>query len=383
MTNALVAEATALIRVESTPAIIDFNYEETRAWLETELQKYDVVVTLDTLPDCKKLATELNKRAADISSRRLVAVKKVSAPIRVFEEQAKSLEKMCKDGRTKLLDQAQVFEDETRALALVALKEAVAAMWEEQKITVEFRWANVTDMAKLNTLTKSGKLSSSAKSELVIRVNADRNLQQNTELRLQKLENESYRAGLAAPLTRAHVETFLFASDEDYSQRLQAIIASELDREKVAEERIRKRFEDEQRQIAEKAQRQAEAEDRRAQKQAQDQARQQQQSVQQPVQQPTHEVDAAPEPQRRIEPEDAAPVRREPESAVNLERFAFGVLNNPAGATVVTAARFDAERQAVDLSIENAAQPIGMWQPKPVGLVAIVFNAIVYRKEPV
>ena len=376
--NAPVTETTALIRVESTPAIINFNYEETRAWLENELQKYDVVVTLDTLPDCKKLATELNKRAADISSRRLVAVKKVSAPIRVFEEQAKSLEKMCKDGRTKLLDQAQVFEDETRALALVALKEAVAAMWEEQQVTVEFRWAAVTDMAKLNTLTKSGKLSSSAKSELVIRVNADRNLQQNTELRLQKLENESYRAGLAAPLTRAHVETFLFASDDDYDQRLQAIIASELDREKVAEERIRKRFEDEQRQIAEQAQRQAEAEDRRAQQQAQDQARQQQQSVQQPV----HQSEVAPEPQQRIEPEAAAPVRQEPEAASNLKRFAFGVLSNPAGATVVTTTCYDAERQAIDLSIENAPQPIGMWQPKPAGLVAIVFNSIVYRKGP-
>ena len=379
--NAIVAEATALIRVESTPAIIDFNYEETRAWLETELQKYDVVVTLDTLPDCKKLATELNKRAADISKRRREAVEEVSGPIRAFEDQAKSLEKMCKDGRHKLLDQAQVFEDETRAIALVALKEAVAAMWEEQQVTVEFRWAAVTDMAKLNTLTKSGKLSSSAKSELVIRVNADRNLQQNTELRLQKLENESYRAGLAAPLTRAHVETFLFVSDEDYGQRLQAIIESELNREKVADERSRKRFEDEQRRKEEQARRQAEAEDRRAQQQAQDQARQEQQSVQQPVQQPTHEVDAAPEPQRRIEPEASAPVRREPESAVNLERFAFGALNNPAGSTVVTATRFDAERQAVDLSIENAAQPIGVWQPKPAGLVAIVFNAIVYRKD--
>lgn len=364
--NAPVTEPTGLILVAAEPATITFNYEETRAWLETELKKYDVVVTLDTLPDCKKLATELNKRATDISKRRRAAVEEVSAPIRAFEEKAKSLEKMCKDGRQKLLDQVQVFEDETRKAAAEALTEARAALWLEHGVEEEFRQTQVDDLVKLSTLTKSGKLAAAAKSELVLRVNADFNRQQQTRIRLQQLENESYRAGLAAPLTRAHVETFLFVSEEEYSQRLQTMIASELERQAVAEERSRKRFEDEQRRKQEEAQlqarREAEAEERLIADKAQRQAEAEQRES---------------EPQESSEPAPTAPDT----TAASVEPFAFGLLTAPASATVVRDTRASAERQAVELSAANAGQPYGLWQPKPVGLVAIVFNGEAFSKS--
>lgn len=348
--NAPVAETTALISVSTTPAAIAFNYEETRAWLENELERYDVVVTADTLAGSKKLATELNKLATEIGKRRREAVAEVSGPIRLFEEQAKSLEKMCKDGRQRLLDQVKVFEDETKARAKDALHAARYAMWEEQEVAEEFRRAQIDDLVKLNTLTKTGKLSAAAKQELVIRINEDLKLQQQTQIRLHLLENDSYRAGLAAPLTRAHVETFLFAPDEEYKQRLQAMIASELDRQKVAEERSRQKFEAEQRR-AEEAQRKIE--------------------TQQPAPKPT--PDPEPEPTPGPLPE-AATV----EPAQQAQKYAYGPLATPTSAVITECTQAEAEAQATQLSVNAMTEPFGVWVPS--GLIAIAYGGEVFRK---
>jgi hypothetical protein len=348
--NAPVTESTTLISVSATPAAIAFNFEETRAWLESELEQYDVVVTADTLAGSKKLATELNKLAAEISKRRREAVAEVSGPIRQFEDQAKSLEKMCKEGRQKLLDQVQVFEDETKAKAKTALETARSALWTEQEVADEFRRAQIDDLVKLSTLTKTGKLSATAKNELVIRVNADRNLQQQTQIRLHLLENDSYRAGLAAPLTRAHVETFLFASDEEYGQRLQTMIASELERQKVAEERSRKQFEAEQRRAEEEALRKAEA--------------------QQQAPAPAPEPEPTPEP--LPEAATAEPVQQ-------AQKHAYGPLDDPRAAAIAECTQAEAEAQAILLSTNAMNEPFGIWTPN--GLIAIAYGGAIFRKQ--
>jgi hypothetical protein len=355
--NAPVTEATAMISVSATPAAIAFNFEETRAWLESELEQYDVVVTADTLADCKKLATELNKLAAEISKRRREAVAEVSGPIKDFEGKAKSLEQMCKDGRQRLLDQVQVFEDETKAKAKAALEAARAGMWAEQEVAEEFRRAQIDDLVKLSTLTKTGKLSATAKQELLIRVNADLKLQQQTQIRLHLLENDSYRAGLAAPLTRAHVETFLFASDEEYGQRLQTMIASELERQKVAEERSRKRFEEEQRRA--EAERALRADHQRV--YAEDQQAQQA---------PAPEPEPIPEP--LPEAATAAPVQQ-------AQKHAYGPLDDPRAAAIAQCTQAEAEAQAIQLSANAMAEPFGIWTPN--GLIAIAYGGAIFRKQ--
>lgn len=369
-------QATDMVVINTTPAAIAFNFEETKAWLEQELEQYNLVVTADTLANCKKLATELNKLATSIGKRRREAVESVSGPIKLFEEQAKTLEQMCKDGRQKLMDQARVFEDETRAKAKAELEKVRAEMWREQGIDDEFRRAQIDDLVNLSTLTKTGKLSAKPKQELTIRVNADRNLQQQTQIRLHLLENDSFRAGLAAPLTRVHVETFLFASDEEYGERLQAMIASELERQKVAEERSRKQFEDEQRRAEEDRQRKAEAERRRA--EAEQQARQQ-------------AAQPEPEPSAPQQYEHCSSVQSGGASLVSSraqgtgsqtpQMFAFGPLLQIDQVTKAECTTAEAEAKAVELSMSLATpthQPVGIWVPGQ--LVAIVYGGQVFRK---
>ena len=359
-----VVQATDLVVINATPAAIAFNFEETKAWLENELKQYDVVVTADTLPGSKKLATELNKMAGDIGKRRRDAVAAVSGPIKLFEEQAKALEKMCKDGRQRLLDQVKTFEDETRAKAKSELERCRLEAWDHHGVSDEFRNTVIDDLIKISALTKTGNLTASTANEVGNRVQADKQLQQQTEMRLLHLENQSYKAGLAAPLSRAHVETFLFARDDEYDQRLSALLESERERERVAEERSRKRFEEEQRRAEEEAQRKAEAARRQAEAE---------QQVQQQVDQPEPEQPAPHQHERQpvCQPEPA-PV------AQAAQRHAYGPLDDPRAAAISECTQAEAETQAAQLSANAMNEPFGIWVPGQ--LIAIAFGGEVFRK---
>lgn len=358
----LEVQTTDLVVISSTPAAIAFNFEETRDWLENELKQYDVVVTADTLAGSKKLATELNKLAAEISKRRRDAVAEVSAPIKLFEDQAKSLEQMCKDGRQKLLDQVKTFEDETRKKAEELLIAHRLDQWDRHQIEPEFRKAEYADLVKLTALTKTGKLAASVISEMQIRIMADKSQQERVKMRLVQLENHSYRAGLSAPLTRAHVETFLLMPDEEYQTRLDDMLRSELEREKVAQERMRQRMEEEAKAKAER------------------EFREEQLAKQALVEQKIEDTEPEPMQQAGCQPVPAAeagPVQQHftpVQPFVATQKYAYGPLQDPRSAVVVTSTLTEVEQDA--LLVDQ--QPIGIWVPGQ--LVAIVYGGEVFRK---
>ncbi|WP_027855575.1 DUF1351 domain-containing protein [Marinobacterium litorale] len=346
-----------LISVDSAPAKISVNYEEVRTELERRLEKYDVVVTADTLPDAKKLRAELNKMAKEFDKRRRDAVEAVSGPIRVFEDQMKSLASLSKDGGAKLDVQIKKFEAETLAEIEKQLMDARGAEWEKLGIQGEFRQASIDDLVKLGAATKAGNLSGSTVNELKSRVQADKQLQQQTEMRLLHLENQSYKAGLSAPLTRAHVETFLFADDDEYEQRLASVMDAELKREEVAQEQMRKKLEaDHQRQL-----REAEAQASRDQE-AREAGERMQQAEAARAELQQHKPEPAPE----LEPE---PV---PEAA---QMYAYGPLLDPRSATKTTDTRENVET----IAAKNSNEPVGIWVPGQ--LIAIVYGGEVFRKQ--
>jgi hypothetical protein len=236
-----------LIRIESVPAKLGANFEEVRTRLQTELANYDVLVTLETLPGAKKLATELNQMAKTIDDRRKQEVASVSEPIRAFDDQMKELVTMCKDGRQKLTDQIKTFEDETRETARALLDARRTELWDHYGIEAEFRKATYDDLVMLTAVTKTGKLAAKASNDLESRVLADKSLQDRTARRLLELENASYKAGLSAPLTRDHVAGFLMADDATYAGELERIIDAEIRREEEAQRRMREKLEREQR----------------------------------------------------------------------------------------------------------------------------------------
>jgi uncharacterized phage infection (PIP) family protein YhgE len=223
--------------VKTQPPVLDTNYEALRAHLVQEVERYDIVVTSDTVKDAKKLATELNATKKQLDDRRKQEVAKASEPIKAFDTQLKELVKLCEDGRQKILGQVKAFEEDTLREAQQRLEEYLQECYEDLGVREEYRTASVDGMAKLTTLTKTGKLAAAACSEVGSRVNKCRMLQQQTDLRLSQLENECYRAGLHSPLTREHVEGILFTDETQYHDALQSMIIRELDRQAETERR--------------------------------------------------------------------------------------------------------------------------------------------------
>lgn len=253
--------------VKTQPPVLDTNYEALRAHLVQEVERYDIVVTSDTVKDAKKLATELNATKKQLDDRRKQEVAKASEPIKAFDAQLKELVKLCEDGRQKILGQVKTFEEETLHEAQQRLEEYLQECYEDLGVREEYRTASVEGMAKLTTLTKTGKLTAAACSEVGSKVNQCRMLQQQTDLRLSQLENECYRAGLHSPLTREHVEGILFTDESQYHDALQSMIIRELDRQAETERRAAAAAERKVLEEQQAAERKAEAE-RRAREQA-------------------------------------------------------------------------------------------------------------------
>jgi hypothetical protein len=228
-----------MIKITGAPAQLNANFDEVKAALEKELDKYRIVVTADTVSDAKKLATEMNKTATAIDKRRKDEVAAVSEPIKKFDEQMKELVTMCKDGRQDILDQVKKFEDETRAKAKELLGGYLIDCYTKHGIDIEFQTVVIDDLATLKAVTGTGRLASGAKKEVDARALTAKTLQDRKIMRLKDLEIASHRAGLSAPLTEDHVKPFLFAEDDIYRSELERIIAAETQRQVAAEEAMR------------------------------------------------------------------------------------------------------------------------------------------------
>jgi cell division septation protein DedD len=229
-----------LIAIEGnvTPAVIDIDFDKIRVELEGKLEKYDIVVTVDTVKGAKELSTELNKTATAMDTRRKELINEASLPIKEADQSMKDLVAMCKTGRTKILTQVETFENETKAKLRVLLDEERTAQYEAWKVSPEFQQVDISDMAKLlGNITSTGKLSSKAKNEIGQRVIARHHAEQTVEKRLLELDGKCLNAGLKSALVRANINHLLQEEDEYYYKELGILIDAELERQVIAENR--------------------------------------------------------------------------------------------------------------------------------------------------
>ena len=235
------------VNIENMPAKISVNFDELKNALTQYLEKYrGVVITAETVKEGKELIEKVNATRKELEKRRKDEVAKASEPVKLFDAQMKELTKLCDSVLEEYRTQVNKFEDERKEQILADLKELRAQQWEERGVTDEFRRARVEDLALLGAVTAKGNFTSKTTNEVTRRVEADKGLQNQTELRLARLEAESYKAGLAAPLNRGHVEHFLFDDDAEYQRKLGVLFQSEIAREQQAVERRRDQFTKEQ-----------------------------------------------------------------------------------------------------------------------------------------
>jgi hypothetical protein len=234
------------IQIEAAPAKLDVNFDQLHAALQERLGQYETVVSADGVKEAKKTATEINQLKQELARRRKEAADEAKKPIAEFEGRMKELESECESARQGILDQVKQYEDQEREKARTAIHEAREAYWQEYEVAEEHRRAEMDDLVKLTSLTQKGALTKATDETLEARVKEDRARQDKVEKRLLELENRSYRAGLAAPLSRDHVAQHLEADDETYEAELQRILDAEVEREKQATERRRQEWEREQ-----------------------------------------------------------------------------------------------------------------------------------------
>lgn len=246
-----------LIQIKTTPPSIVANFDEIEAQLREHLQQFDVVVTPEHVGDAKKLRTELRKQISELDARIKDALKDASEPIREADERRKALVQLGRDVDAKIKEQVDRCEAETKKKVEQLLNEQREQLWLKYGVDDEFKSAEFDDLVKLTSITKKGRLSKSATDALDSRVRDDKALQDRTEHRLAALSGISYEMGLAAPLTRDHVQHFLFVGDDRYNAELQRILDAEVDRQAKAEQRAREQAERDQRAKAEAEQREA------------------------------------------------------------------------------------------------------------------------------
>lgn len=377
--NLPAVEPVELSAVIATPVVITGNFDAVKQYVSDELQRYDVVVTTDTLADCKKLATQLNKMANEIKARGKAITDEAAQPITLIKDQIAEIVQMCQAGREKLTAQVKTFEDETRKLCDQLLAACRAELWESTGVQPEFRRAQYADLVILTNVTGKGALTAKAKQEVQARVNADKQLQDQTEKRLLMLENVCLKAGMIASLTRAHVETFLFADDATYQQRLDAMIESELERQRATEQRLREQQAAEQARIDAQRQREADQAKQRALDEQAEQFRQQQAQQQQsaPVAQPEP---ATLQPTAQASPGNNFQQRPAPAQPAPAPSVVFGFGERSTGKLVGRSNDInDAARQALELWQQSGAE-LGIWQKDSSGvlLVAIIADGSVF-----
>lgn len=292
----------ALVKMEeikTTPAVISFDFESARAHVVAHLERYkNIVLTADTYKEGKDLIKEINITRKALEDGRKNEVKKASEPIKAFEANMKELVLLHDSLLNNLRDQIEKFEDCQKKEIETLLKDSLSAEWEAKEVRDEFRRASIDHLILLGSITAAGKLASKTKTEISKLATNDLMLQQQTDLRVAHLESACYQAGLAAPLTRQHIQHFIFAPEAEYQVNLNALLQSEVNREKRAvEQRMLQQQREQQRAEAE-ARIKAEAEARmkieaEARTHAQIQAKTEEQKPAKPAPEPEEQQEAA------------------------------------------------------------------------------------------
>jgi hypothetical protein len=255
------------LQVNIIPAQISANLAEIKADLLENLKQYDIEVTIETLPEAKKMATDLNKLAGEIDKRRKDVKKELSAPVDSFNAQAVELAKLILDSREKILKQVAVFEDKQREHCKKLLQNELDTLYLENEVVKEYQTGNIEKLAILSNLTDKAKLTKAALEKVADMVKADKSVQDMVESRKANLSAITERAGIVGGIYDKLIEPFIREPEAIYTAKLNELIDGIIKQQKAAEDRIRAEAERKAKEEAEKIERETKARELEAAKQ--------------------------------------------------------------------------------------------------------------------
>jgi hypothetical protein len=255
------------LTVNIIPAQISANLAELKADLLENLKAYDIEVTIETLPEAKKMATDLNKLAGEIEKRRKDVKKELNAPADAFNAQAVELATLILNSRGKILKQVATFEDKQREHCKKLLQNELDTLYLENEVTKEYQTGNIEKLAILSNLTDKAKLTKAALEKVADMVKADKAVQDMVESRKANLSAITERAGIVGGIYDKLIEPFIKEPEAIYTAKLNELIDGIIKQQKAAEDRIRAEAERKAKEESDKIERETKARELEAAKQ--------------------------------------------------------------------------------------------------------------------
>lgn len=141
-------------QITETLPSITLNIEELERWARSVVEPYQgLVVTEDQVPAIKSEMAALNKVKDKLETARKEAVRRVSAPVKAFEEQIKAVTAIIVEARAGLDSQVKAFEERQRADKQREVAFLIKDTLDQYKITgleipVQASWLNKTTPLK-------------------------------------------------------------------------------------------------------------------------------------------------------------------------------------------------------------------------------------------
>jgi hypothetical protein len=202
---------------------LESNLAQVRESIAQTIEKWDVVVTEDRLPEAKELMAQFNKQKKAFSDQCKAFLGEVLAPVDAFKAEQKAIEAMFDDGREKLKAQVDKFEAHKlaniKALIIYYRNNACA----EKDIKPES--IGINDLIKLSAanVNKSGYSLSKATTESI-------------DNRITLVEAEKLRAKLASEEKAKHereIAEEARAEAEEKARQREADLIAKAERDKA------------------------------------------------------------------------------------------------------------------------------------------------------
>lgn len=223
------------LEVSKVLPVINANFEEVKESLNQNLEKYKgIVVTEETLQDCKKTQQDLNKVEKGIEDFRKSVKKDMEVPIKEFEAKCKELTALIAEVKKPIKEGITVFDtkrkEEKKKQAEEIIEECISSLALSEKYSRQ-----LTVLDKYINLSASKK---SVKEDIEARGQALK-VQQDAEIK----EIESMKESINAYINSMNEDINTKLNAEDYYKyipgsnitRIMEIIKREHDKVKLAE----------------------------------------------------------------------------------------------------------------------------------------------------
>lgn len=162
--------------------VLKTNFDDVKEFVKTELKKYEMEVTEETVKEAKDVMAKLNKVKGEVGETYKLYIDDLSSPINQLKNEKKELEAIITQGRQDIADQVSKFEqkrlDEIRLIIMECRDEICQSKF------ISPTAVTIDDLVKLTAITSSKTVSKATREAI--------------EARVQQVENEMLRAKIEA-----------------------------------------------------------------------------------------------------------------------------------------------------------------------------------------